>query len=132
MIPAKVNAKITTKGKYPSKEWRIDWDEMRILEPLDGIEAVTQSLYCLLKTERYAESVYSGDYGVEINALLGKDANYVETVLPQFVEEALMSDDRVVSVDSIELERALDSIDVKVEVLTDLGTTILKKSYIWG
>lgn len=70
----------------------------------DGLEAIKQAVYLILNVERYRYVIYSSNYGVEFDDLLGKPVPYVLPELKRRIEEALTQDDRITSVDGFEFE----------------------------
>lgn len=84
--------------QQPSKTFRIE--QNRISGYVDGIEAVMQSIYCILNTERYDWLIYSWNYGVELKDLFGKPSGLVQSKLKKRIREALMQDDRISGVDN--------------------------------
>ena len=106
MIPSG-NAILTTELKVvtqPSKQHRMDLDKNRILGTCDGLEAVKQSVYNILNTERYAYLIYSWDYGIELIDLYGKQPMIVCPEIERRVKEALLQDDRITGVDNFEFD----------------------------
>lgn len=71
----------------------------------DGAEALKESIYRILNTERYDYVIYSWDYGIEVKDLIGEDAEYIKIVLPIRIEEALKQDDRILGVEDFEFEQ---------------------------
>ncbi len=65
----------------------------------DGLEAVRQAILLLLQTERYAHLIYSWNYGVELQDLMGKPLPYIQAEAARRIEEALLRDDRILAVD---------------------------------
>ena len=65
----------------PSKQHRMNIERTRIAGTCDGLEAVRQTVYKILNTERYAYIIYSWDYGVELQDLYGKNPMRVCTAL---------------------------------------------------
>lgn len=70
----------------------------------DGLEAVKQTIELILNTERYKYTIYSWNYGIELNDLFGQPKSYVIPELQRRITEALTQDDRVKSVDNFEFE----------------------------
>ena len=106
MIPSG-NAILTTELKVveqPSKQHRMDLEKNRILGICDGLEAVKQSVYKILNTERYAYLIYSWDYGIELIDLYGKSPMIVCPEIERRVKEALLQDDRITGVDNFEFD----------------------------
>lgn len=76
----------------------------RIGGKIDGQDAMIQAISKIMETERSVYPIYSEDYGNDLDELIGKNFDFVETEIERVLEEALEEDDRVtgVSVDSIE------------------------------
>lgn len=76
----------------------------RIGRKIDGQEAMIQAISKIMETERAVYPIYSEDYGNDLDELIGKSFDFVETEIERVLEEALEEDERVtgVSIDSIE------------------------------
>lgn len=106
MIPS-VNTILTTELKVvtlPSKQHRMDLDKNRILGTCDGLEAVKQSIFKILNTERYSYLIYSWNYGIELKDLYGQSPMYACPEIERRVKEALFQDDRITGVDDFEFD----------------------------
>lgn len=91
------NLKIVQK---PSKTFKLDVENKRIIDMVDGLEAVKQSVYCILNTERFEWLIYSWNYGSELKDLFGKSSGLVKAKIKKRIREALIQDDRISDVDS--------------------------------
>ena len=78
----------------------------RIINKIDGQEAMIQAISKILETERSVYPIYSEDYGHDFDELIGKSDDYVETEIERVLEEALTEDDRItgVTVDDITVD----------------------------
>ena len=106
MIPS-VNAILTTElevVKLPSKQHKMNFDKNRILGTCDGLEAVKQSIYKILNTERYECLIYSWNYGIELKNLFSQSPMYVCPEIERRVKEALFQDDRITNIDGFEFD----------------------------
>ena len=106
MIPSG-NSILTTELKVvtqPSKQHRMNLDKNRILGFCDNLEAVKQSVFKILNTERYDYLIYSWNYGIELIDLYGKSPMYVCPEIARRVKEALFQDDRITAVDNFEFD----------------------------
>ncbi|MCL1880853.1 MAG: DUF2634 domain-containing protein [Oscillospiraceae bacterium] len=75
---------------------------------IDGVLAVRQAIYKILKTERFWFPIYSSDYGVELSSLYGHgslgdssahlDNEQLANELEWRISEALKVDERIVDV----------------------------------
>ena len=82
----------------PSLSYKINIEKERIKNSIDGIEAVKQTIYKILSTDRYKYEIYNWNYGIDIGELIGRPKDYVKAVLPGKIEDALKPDDRIKSV----------------------------------
>lgn len=83
--------------------------DTQIVGFVDGMEALKQSIYKSLSTEQYEYPIYSFQYGIAWKQLIGEDRSYVRAELRRMVEELLMRDDRIRSVDGFEFSFSGDS-----------------------
>ena len=88
----------------PSKQYRMDLDKNRILGTCDNLEAVKQSVFKILNSERYAYLIYSWNYGIELMDLYGKPPMFVCPEIERRVKDALFQDDRITGVDEFEFD----------------------------
>jgi hypothetical protein len=93
-----------TVERQPSRNYRMDIDRYVIIGHCDGLEAMKQVIYKILNTERYQYVIYSWNYGIELLDLYGKSVTYVCSELPRRITEALMQDDRILSVDEFKFD----------------------------
>lgn len=106
MIPSK-NTALTTELNVvtqPSGQHRMDLDRNRILGTCDGLEAVKQTIFKILNTERYKHLIYSWNYGIELMDLFGQSPMYACPEIERRVKEALLQDDRITGVDNFEFD----------------------------
>lgn len=93
----------------------------RISGYIDDTEAIIQSIYLILSTERYKHLIYSWDYGVELVDLFGKPMNYVISEIPRRIEDALKQDDRITTVKDFEFEPKKNKLHFTFTVVTTIG-----------
>lgn len=86
------------EASIPSNTHRIVYDKNRVNGYTDELAAVRQAVYLILNTERYAYPIYSFDYGVEFYDLIGMDSQLAIPEIKRRVSEALLEDDRIVSI----------------------------------
>jgi len=78
--------------------YKIIYDENKIKEYIDGINAVKQAVYKILMTEKNKFEIYDSDFGISLSDLFGKNISYVRSELPARIEKALLYDDRITKV----------------------------------
>lgn len=108
-ITPEVNNEILTDeayeiGIYPSKTYYMNLEKYRIIGKTDGIEAIPQAIYKILRTERSHYAAYSDNYGVELVDLFGMPITYVLPELERRIKEALEWDSRINLVDNFQFE----------------------------
>lgn len=87
----------------------------------DGIDALKQTIYFILGTERYEYLIYSWDYGIELQDLFGKPMPYVIAEIKRRIIEALTMDDRITDVVDFQFERNREVLHVTFSVVSTLG-----------
>lgn len=70
----------------------------------DHLEAMKQVIYKILSTERYHCLIYSWNYGIELNDLYGKPTTYCIPEIERRITEALMQDERILSVHDFDFD----------------------------
>lgn len=80
----------------------------RVVGWIDNKQALRQAIEKLLHTERYMYEIYTDEYGIELQALIGENFDLVEAEIGRIIKEALLADDRIVSVEHIQATK-LDS-----------------------
>lgn len=116
--------------KMTDETFYIDFEENEIEGKCSGLEAVKQSIYKILSTERYEYDIYDRNYGIELRDLIGKPSLYVAAIIKGRIEEALLYDERIENLDNFEIERKRDSITVKFEVDSVYGNGKVSKSFV--
>ena len=99
----------------------------RIQGYTDGLEALKQAIYKVLNTERYEYPIYSFNYGIELESLLGKDPIYVQIELKRRIRECLLRDDRITEVDNFRFEMAGDTIKCTFDVHSIFGNLMVSR-----
>ena len=74
-------------------------DEKRFLGKVDDEAAIKQAILKILCTDRYEHEIYSWDYGIDINDLIGKSTLYVLSEIEERVTDAVTADDRIEAVE---------------------------------
>ncbi len=127
MLP-QVDAVIDFDVQEPtSRTFSLQIDNNRIKGYKDGIEAVKQAIYLMLSVERYKYVIYSWNYGVEIEDLVGKPIYYVKVELERRIKEALMQDTRIKDVYNFSYISNKDTLTCRFNVDTIFGTIDTEK-----
>lgn len=104
-----------------SKTYYLDTEKNTISNFCDGIEAMKQTIYCILNTERFENIIYSWNYGIELKHLIGENTIFVIPELQRVITEALLQDTRIIEVNNFEFEVKNNVICVKFNIITTMG-----------
>ena len=108
--------------------YKLNIEKNTIEGKCDGIEAIQQTIYCILNTERFEYLMYSWDYGVEIKNLIGEQSTYVIPELQRVIKEALIQDDRIEDVvDFTFNQTSKNTIIVNFKAITSFGNITIEK-----
>ena len=106
MIP-NTNDLLTTTlevEEQPSKSFKMHLEQEVINGMTDGLDAMQQTIYMILNTERYQYIIYSWNYGIELIDLFGEPVTYVCPELERRIIEALTQDERILLVDTFSFD----------------------------
>ena len=106
MIPS-INSILTTDLEVtdiPSKTYKMHIDKNVVRGTCDEVEAVKQSIYKILNTERYEYIIYSWNYGIELMDLYGEPVDWVCSELERRITEALELDDRIETLEGFDFD----------------------------
>lgn len=112
-----------------TRTYAMDFRHKRIAGFIDDKEAVMQAIWKILSTRRFAHLLYDDQYGLDVlNRInVGLTKQYLDADVPKMVEEALLSDERVVGVSDFRYEiLSSDSIHVEFAAITIYGDMQVK------
>lgn len=93
-----------TFTRLPSRTFRMNHDTETITGTIDQVKAVEQAIFLILHVERYRWLIYSWNYGVEFEDLIGKPIDYCIPEIERRIKEALLQDDRITAVENFRFE----------------------------
>jgi len=102
-----------------SRTYKLSGD--KIQGYVDGLGALKQAIYKVLNTERYEYPIYSFNYGIELESLIGKDRTYVQIELKRRIRECLLRDERIENVDNFRFQAEGDLIKCTFDVYSIYG-----------
>lgn len=116
------------EAEMPSFDFKLNTETERIGGTVEDLEAVKQAIYMILGTERYEHTIYSQDYGVELNDLIGEDTEWVIAELELRFKEALTMDERITDVTDFNFDTSKKgTITVAFSVESTKGTLTVEK-----
>ena len=111
----------------PSKTFKLNIEKNRVDGICDDVEALKQTIFLILNTERYEHLIYSRNYGVELNDLIGEPISYVIPELERRITEALIQDDRIENIDNFEFQNIKGKVQCKFTVHSKYGNIKAEK-----
>ena len=122
MIPESTNLPDINIVTVPTKTYKMDLAGDRISGYTDEQEAMKQAIYKILRTERYKYIIYSWNYGIELEDLIGMPVNYCVPEIERRIKEALLQDMRIEDVTEFEFDTTKKSVVlVKFKAYTEFG-----------
>lgn len=108
--------------KQPTYTYRLHFGGRPSTGMLDDLEAMKQAIFLILHCERYKYEMFSWNYGVELDGLIGQpnDAR-LQLRLKSALADALMQDDRITAVTDFTFERQKERLTVMFTVQTTEG-----------
>lgn len=96
--------------EQPSKNYKMDLDGDSVRGFCDELEAMKQTVFRILSTERYQYIIYSWNHGIETLDLYGQPVTYVCPELERRIEEALLIDSRIIRVTDFEHDTSVKGV----------------------
>jgi hypothetical protein len=88
----------------------------------EGIEAMRQAVEIMLTTERYDYQIYSENFGVELEDLVGEDPDYIRATFPDLIRDAFSIDERILREENYNFTVTGDTMTITFDVVTVFGT----------
>ena len=108
--------------ELPSKTYKLDLAQKRIIGYVDNLEAIAQAVHKLFSTERYAWEIYTQAYGVEFQSLLGQPTDFVLAIFESRVKDAILADDRILGVQDFKVTKTdISTIVASCTIITSQG-----------
>lgn len=115
----------------PSLTYKLDFERKRIGGMIDNEQAIMQMVMKILYTERYAYVIYSSQYGVELDRMIGQDYNFIVSDLERTITEALTADDRVIDITDFQINKiGIDKMEVSFTVNSVVGSANINTEVI--
>lgn len=122
------NVTIESTAAQPSLTYRLDYENTgQVAGKCDELEAMKQAIYKIINTERYQYLIYSWNYGIELQDLIGQPIPYVYAELQRRITEALEQDDRILEVTNFNFSHNDEDVAVTLKVSTIYGKTTVEK-----
>lgn len=106
---------------YPSYTYKAYFDKERVNGHTDELDALVQSVYCRLRTQRGQFPIYGELYGLPLNELIGQTAPLVYVNITSAITETLLDDDRITGVGNFVYDVSGNSVTVSFQVSSVFG-----------
>ncbi|MDR2360043.1 MAG: DUF2634 domain-containing protein [Oscillospiraceae bacterium] len=90
---------------YPSLNWYADPLTHRLTRMCDGKEAMNQSIEIILAVERFKYSIFTANFGMEYDRLIGSEYGWAASELQRRLEDAFKPDNRIIGVSDFRFAR---------------------------
>lgn len=121
-LPESIDLEDIDYQEGTSNTYIANTDAGQILGMNAGLEAMRQAVELILTTKRYNYQIYSSNYGIELDDLIGEDKDYIKSVLPTRVKDAFSVDNRILDAQNFKFSFAGDKAAVTFDVITVFGT----------
>ncbi len=118
---------VETVTEQTSRTYYLDIEKNIIYNFCDGLEAMKQTIYCILNTERFDHLIYSWNYGIELKHLIGESTTFVIPELERVIKEALLQDTRIIDVNNFDFTVKQNEVLVTFTVITTLGNIEMER-----
>ncbi len=88
----------------------------------DNLAAMRQAVHIILTTKRFNYQIYTENFGIELDDLIGEEPDYIESVFPDRIREAFSIDDRILSEQNYVFNTVGDTMTISFDVVTVFGT----------
>ncbi len=99
------NVAVQSAAKAPSRTFKIDFEAGRVGGFCDDTEAMRQAINKILQTERFEYLIYSWNYGIELNSVLGKSYPTFASEIKRVIKEALLADSRITDISDFDVKK---------------------------
>ena len=121
LLPDSANQYDTPIIEYPSDTWI--FSDGKVISFGSGQEAMRQAIDIILNVERFRYQIYTPNFGAELNNLIGKEPEYVESMLRRRINEAFSVDKRILGIENFSLTGAgIGVMACSFDVITVFGT----------
>ena len=92
------DVEIVQPADQTTRTYKLDIEAGRVAGFVDETEAMKQAILKILLTERFDYLIYSWNYGIELNDIVGKSFQVLSSEIKRVIREALMADSRITDV----------------------------------
>ena len=116
-----------------SLTYQLNQNTKRINTMIDGVDAIEQMVLKAMDTERFYYLIYSWVYGIELEAYIGKEFDFIKTDIKSKITSCLQVDDRILTIENfkcIQNPEKPDEMALYFECVTPEGVIPITKEGI--
>lgn len=106
---------------YPSKTWYVNPTTKQISGMVDGYQAIVQAVEILFSVERFWWQIYSPNFGVQWQGLIGLNPGFVGLEIQRRAKDAIKPDSRLLDIADFSYTVNGDSLTAQFTVKTVYG-----------
>lgn len=106
---------------YPSKTWYVNPTTKQISGMVDGYQAIVQAVEILFSVERFWWQIYSPNFGVQWQGLIGLNPGFVGLEIQRRAKDAIKPDSRLLDITNFSYTVNGDSLTAQFIVKTVYG-----------
>lgn len=106
---------------YPSKTWYVNPTTKQISGMVDGYQAIVQAVEILFSVERFWWQIYSPNFGVQWQGLIGLNPGFVGLEIQRRAKDAIKPDSRLLDITDFSYTVNGDSLTAQFIVKTVYG-----------
>lgn len=99
------DVEIVQPADQTTRTYKLDIETGRVAGFVDETEAMKQAILKILLTERFDYLIYSWNYGIELNDIVGKSFQVLSSEIKRVIREALLADSRITDVTDFTVEQ---------------------------
>jgi hypothetical protein len=120
ILPEDIELEDIEEESLPTNTFLVYADQVAGMN--DNLEAMRQAVEIILTTKRFNHQIYTENFGIELDDLIGEEPDYIESVLPDRIREAFSVDDRILSEQNYVFKTVGDTMTITFDVVTVFGT----------
>ena len=106
---------------YPSKTWYVNPITKQVSGMADGYQAIVQAVEILFSVERFWWQIYSPNFGVQWQGLIGLNPGFVGLEIQRRAKDAIKPDSRLLDITDFSYTVNGDSLTAQFTVKTVYG-----------
>lgn len=122
------DVEVIEEATLPTQTYKLDFKRGRCVGMTDRLESMEQAIFKILNTNRFEHLIYSDDYGFE--NLIAVDEAFLRAELPRRIEEALLQDERITSIENMNIQTKSDTATITFTAKTIYGDVDVLKEVI--